>query len=137
MPESDLWLLDLHAGEFRKLSELNSNDVDSYASWSSDPHWVVFNSKRIDGVFSRPYFSFLREDGRFTKPFLMPQEDPFFYDGFIKNYNRPELVTGPVMVRPGQWVGALFEPEDRRVPGGGESSGAESDHPYEGTVPSQ
>lgn len=129
------WLLDLRSGDFRELTELNSPDVDSYASWSSSPRWVVFNSKRIDGVFSRPYFSYLQEDGRFTEPFVMPQEDPSFYDGFIKNYNRPELVTGPVPVAPGQWVDALFEPEDRRVPGGGDAKPLEADHPYEGMAP--
>jgi len=31
-----------------------------------------------------------------SKPFVMPQKDPEFYDTFLKNYNIPELVTGPV-----------------------------------------
>ena len=28
----------------------------------------------------------------------MPQKDPAFYDSFIKNYNVPELITGPVTI---------------------------------------
>jgi hypothetical protein len=120
-PESDLYLLDLQTRQFRPLNELNSDQCDSYASWCSSGGWAVFSSKRIDGLFSRPYFSYLDGAGRFSKPVLMPQEDPAFYESFIKNYNRPELVKGPVTVRPRQLVNGVFHPKTRLFPQGGES----------------
>jgi len=51
-------------------------------------------------MLSRPYFSYIDDAGKAHKPFVMPQEDPAFYDSFVKLYNLPELVTGPV--RPGE-----------------------------------
>jgi hypothetical protein len=29
---------------------------------------------------------------------LLPQKDPEFYDTFIKNYNLPEMIKGPVKI---------------------------------------
>jgi tricorn protease-like protein len=91
-PGSDLYLLDLNTGEHRSLS-CNSNDVESYHSWSSNCRWFVFSSKRLDGLCSRPYFSYFDKDGKIYKSFIMPQKDPRFYDTFLKNFNIPELLT--------------------------------------------
>ena len=96
-PESDLHLMDLTTGEIRRLVEVNSDDVDSYHTWSSNGHWFVFSSKRMDGLWARPYFaSFNPETGETGKPFLLPQEDPLFYDNYTYTYNRPELIKEPV-----------------------------------------
>ncbi len=100
---SDLYLLNLENQECHKL-ECNSASTDSYHSWSSDSRWFVFSSKRRDEVCSRPYFSYLEENGHATKPFLLPQKDPDFYDTFFKTYNVPELFNGPVQVSPQQIV---------------------------------
>jgi len=132
-PESDLFVLDLRTREVRPIDEINSDQCDSYASWCSNGRWVVFNSKRIDGLFSRPYFSYVDGTGRFSKPVLMPQEDPTFYDSFIKNYNRPELVNGPVTVQPRQLVDGIFNPRTRFSPQGSEGP-AVDDLPYEQTL---
>jgi len=96
---SDLWLLDLKSGLSHKM-EINSPESDSYHCFSSSGHWFVFSSKRIDGLFTRPYFSYLDENGKASKPFVMPQENPEFYTTFLKNYNIPELITGAVTVSP-------------------------------------
>lgn len=98
-PLTDLNLLNLETGEM-KVMDINSKETDSYHSFSSDGHWFVFSSKRIDGLFTRPFFSYLDENGNATKPFVLPQEDPEFYNTFIKNYNIPELITGEVKVSP-------------------------------------
>lgn len=98
-PTSDLNLLNLQTGEFSKM-EINSPQTDSYHSFSSGGHWFVFSSKRMDGLFTRPFFSYLDENGKASKPFVLPQEKPDFYDTFIKNYNIPELITGEVTVSP-------------------------------------
>ena len=96
-PESDLYLMDLQSGAIRVLDEVNSNDVDSYHTWASSGDWFVFSSKRMDGLWARPYLAaFDRRTGRAGKPFLLPQKDPEFYDTFTYTYNVPELIKAPV-----------------------------------------
>lgn len=93
-PESNLWLLDLGNGSMREVSEVNSEDVDSYHSWASGGRWIVFSSKRMDGLWARPYIAhFNPTTGRFGTPFVLPQSDPLFYDDFMKTYNIPEFAT--------------------------------------------
>jgi hypothetical protein len=94
--ESDLWLLDLSTNEARPLDEVNSEDVDSYHSWSSNSRWFVFSSRRIDGLYTRPYLASMDEEGNIGKPFLLPQEDPDYYDSSLLSFNIPEFVTGEV-----------------------------------------
>ncbi len=96
-PESDLYLVDLATGEMRSLDELNSSHAESYHSWSSDGRWIVFSSKRVDGLWTYPYIaSFDPETGTAGKPFLLPQKDPDFYQTFTRSFNIPELITEPV-----------------------------------------
>lgn len=100
-PESDLWLLDLQTGSARPAHEINSDDVDSYHSWSSDGKWVVFSSKRMDGLWARPFIAhFDAATGTFGQPFALPQEKADFYDNFTLTFNIPELITGPVTYTP-------------------------------------
>jgi Tol biopolymer transport system component len=94
--EADLWLLDPATGESRALSEVNSADVESYHSWSSNSRWFVFSSRRMDGLYTRPYLASIDEAGRVGKPFLLPQEDPAYYESSLYSFNIPEFVTGPV-----------------------------------------
>ncbi|HNW49591.1 MAG TPA: hypothetical protein PKH79_00830 [Prolixibacteraceae bacterium] len=94
---SDLYLLNLETKEVSAFP-YNSSEVDSYHSWSSNGKWLVFSSKRIDGLCTRPYFSHFDSNGKFSKPFVLPQEDPLFYQTFKDNYNVPELVKGAVNV---------------------------------------
>ncbi len=96
-PEADLAMVDLKTGHVRCLNELNSRNVESFHTWSSTGRWIVFSSKRMDGGWARPYFAhFDKRTGRFTKPFVLPQKSPSFYDTFMKTYNLPELITTPV-----------------------------------------
>lgn len=100
-PESDLWLMDMSDLSIRPVEELNSPDVDSYHSWSSDGRWVVFSSKRMDGQWARPFIaSFDTSTGRFGRPFVLPQKSPMFYDNFTRTYNLPEFTTSPVTSGP-------------------------------------
>jgi hypothetical protein len=55
---------------------------------------MVFASKRDDGLYGKPYFTHIDEEGRATKPFLLPQRDPEYYDYTLKSFNIPELVDG-------------------------------------------
>lgn len=98
---ADLYLIDLQSGQYKPLA-VNSSKTESYHSWSSNSRWFVFSSRRIDGLYTRPYIAFIDENGNTSKPFLLPQKDPDFYCRFMKSYNIPELVTGPVDFDPYQ-----------------------------------
>jgi len=97
--ESDLFLYNLESGEISKPA-INSPQSESYHNWSLNGRWIVFSSRRIDGFFTRPYFSYFDNSGKAHKPFLLPQKDPEFYTTFLKSYNVPELVTSKVKLNP-------------------------------------
>lgn len=99
--EADLYFVDLISSEVGKL-ELNSDFSESYHSWSSNGKWLVFSSKRGDGLTARPYISFIGENGKATKPFVLPQEDPAFYNDFLKTFNIPELSKAEISFTPGE-----------------------------------
>jgi len=103
-PGSDLYLLDTRSGAFRKAEKINSGRAESYHCWSSNGRWVVFSSKRQDGICTHFYFSYFDSDGHFSKPFLLPQEDPAYHQSRVIVYNLPEFVNGPVKIRPQELI---------------------------------
>jgi tricorn protease-like protein len=106
---ADLFLLDIRTNKWKKL-EINSDQVDSFHSWSSNSRWIVFSSKREDGLFTRPYFSHIDSLGNASKPFILPQEDPSFYDAYLEIYNVPEFIKEPVSVSPQALAKAASSP---------------------------
>jgi hypothetical protein len=56
----------------------------------------VFASKRGDGKYGRPYFCHVDDDGSLTKPFVLPQEDPWFYENSLRSFNIPDISNAPV-----------------------------------------
>ena len=95
--EADLWVLDLQTGESRPLDEVNSPDTDSYHAWSGNSRWIVFSSRRTDGLYTRLYIAHFDENGVAGKPFMLPQRNPRkYYDDLFFSYNVPEFVSGPV-----------------------------------------
>jgi hypothetical protein len=102
--EADLCLIDLSSGRTELPAMVNSEDTESYHSWSSNNRWIVFSSRRYDGRYTKPYISYLNNDGQFQKAFLLPQKDPRSNQSFFYSYNRPELITGPIEVNPRQWI---------------------------------
>lgn len=111
--DADLYMADLSTGESTPLDILNSDDVESYHSWSSNSRWVIFSSRRIDGLYTRPYIAYIDENGQACKPFLLPQKDTGFYDRFMMSYNIPEFITGKVKV--GGRVLGLKAKEDKGI----------------------
>ena len=95
-PEADLQMMDLQTGRIDTLSLVNSQKSDTYHSWSSNSRWFVFASKRDDGLYGKPYFCYVDQDGKAHKPFCLPQEHPVFYDNNLKSFNAPELGKGKV-----------------------------------------
>ncbi len=96
--ESDLLLFDLQSGTSRYCDEINSGDVDSYHSWSTNGRWIVFSSRRINGLYTMPYLAFFDENGNFGKPFLLPQKSPDYYDNTLYSFNIPEFINAPVQL---------------------------------------
>ena len=94
--DADLYMIDLSTLRSYPLEVANSDDVESYHSWSSDSRWIVFSSRRMDGLYTRPFIAYIDEKGQACKPFLLPQKDTDFYFRFMKSYNIPEFITGEV-----------------------------------------
>lgn len=93
--EANLWALDTESGEAMPCDELNSNDTESYHSWSSNGRWVIFSSRRLDGRYTRLFLAHYDGDGHFGKPFLLPQETPEDDMLRLKSYNIPEFLKAP------------------------------------------
>ena len=94
--ECQLEMMNLHTGEILNMDVANSDRSDTYHSWSSTGRWFVFASKRGDGKYGRPYFCHVDEWGQLTKPFVLPQEDPWHYENSLRSFNIPDLSDGPV-----------------------------------------
>jgi Tol biopolymer transport system component len=107
LPSADLYLLDVGTGRWRKL-EVNSDRADSFHSWSSNGRWIVFSSKRMDGLITKPYFSHIDSLGRTSKPFVLPQENPLYYETSLDVYNVPEFTKDPIRVSPQDLASAAF-----------------------------
>ncbi len=114
--DADLWLLDLREkgkvnseklAAARPLEEINSPDTESYHSWSSNGKWVVFSSRRDDGTYTRPFFAHIDKDGHGSKPFELPSADPDYHRQFMKCYNIPEFMRGPVTIKPQTFADVL------------------------------
>lgn len=104
---SDLYLMDLASRKIRRLENVNSPDVESYHSWSSNGRWIVFSSRRDDGSYTRPYIAYFSKEGKASKPFVLPQDDPDFYLDFYRSYNIPEFMKEPVSHTPQEFAKAL------------------------------
>jgi hypothetical protein len=97
-PSSDLYIMNLNTNEYHKLTEVNSEYSESLHSWSSNSRWFAFSSKRRGGLLTKIFFSYVDNDGKAYKPFVLPQKDPAFYDSLYKVYSVPELTTGPIKI---------------------------------------
>lgn len=96
--EADLMLYNLKEKRFIDMQHANSDDTESYHSWSSNNRWIVFSSRRDDGLYTRPYISYIGQDGKVGKAFMLPQKDPEYYTYFMKSYNIPEFVKTKVNI---------------------------------------
>ena len=94
--DSDLYILKLDSGKYWPLAKANSDQCDSWHSWSTNGRWVVFGSKARDHLLTKVYFTYIDANGQASKPVLLPQRDPTHYDSLLMTYNAPEFVTGPV-----------------------------------------
>jgi hypothetical protein len=103
--EADLWMIDLQTGAAEKMA-VNSEEPESYHTWSLNSRWLVFSSRRLDGRSGRPYFVHIDPQGRQGKEFVLPQKDPGRYDKMLESFNIPEFVDGRIKLKPRDFAGA-------------------------------
>ena len=96
--DADLWMQPTNTQHPTPIIKLTSPRSDSYHTWSSTGKWVVFSSRRDDGLYTRPYI--MHWDGKkFTKPFAVPQETAIHDKKLLKSYNIPEFTTNAFTAR--------------------------------------
>jgi hypothetical protein len=103
--EADLYFLDLQSGSAEKMN-INSDETESYHTWSLNGRWLVFSSKRMDGRSARPHFVHIDADGKQGKEFVLPQKDPTLYSRMLESFNIPEFVNGKIKVNPRDFADA-------------------------------
>lgn len=97
--DSGLYILDLETGNHRAIGEINSDDSESCHSWSLSDRWIVFGSRRNDGLHTLPYVAHIDEAGNCSKPFLLPQQDPEYYRMNLFSFNLPEFTSGRIEIK--------------------------------------
>ena len=94
--DADLVLVDLESGERQEADRWNSDEAESYHSWSGNSRWVVFSTRRTDGDYTRLCLGYISSDGTLGKAFLLPQKDPEQNMRLMKSYNIPEFATSKI-----------------------------------------
>lgn len=94
--EADLYLLNLSTGESKPMTGANSDDTESFHNWSTNSRWLVFSSRRDDGLYTRPYFCHVDANGTVSKAFMLPQRNPrrFYRERFF-SFNVPDFIIAP------------------------------------------
>jgi hypothetical protein len=114
--EADLYILNLQNGECVKM-DLNSDENESYHTWSSNGKWLVFSSRRLDGRSTRPFFAYIGSWDHSGKPFVLPQKDPGRYDALLESLSIPEFVGGRIKVNPRDFASAAKRIPIKAIPG--------------------
>ncbi len=96
--DADIYMMDLKTKKVQKLDAVNSPRSESYPTWSSNGRWIMVDSRRDDGNYTRPYIAYFDRNGKVHKPFEVPQKDPNFYTFFLRSFNRPEFMKEPVKI---------------------------------------
>lgn len=114
--EADLWMMDMQdRNKLINLAVLNSPSVESYHSWSSNGRWIVFSSRRTDGLYTRPYIAYIGADGTIGKPFVLPQNKGDFYQKCMNSFNIPELVKDKVKTERYALIQKVLDDEKEQV----------------------
>ncbi len=108
--DADLWLMDLKTGESRELKEANSNQCESFHNWSENSRWFVFSSKREDGMYTKLYLASIDDQGKVSKPFLLPQRNPKkYYLEMMDAYNCPDFTKTKVKLNAHEAYRQVFD----------------------------
>ena len=98
----------------RPMTEANSDDTESFHNWSTNSRWLVFSSRRDDGLFTRPYFCHVDTSGVVSKAFMLPQRNPrrFYRERFL-SFNVPEFIIEPTRFD-GRQAARIINDESRK-----------------------
>ncbi|MBR1667954.1 MAG: PD40 domain-containing protein [Bacteroidaceae bacterium] len=102
--DADIYMMDLKTKQVQKLDAVNSERSESYPTWSSSGRWIMVDSRRDDGNYTRPYIAYFDKKGKAHKAFAVPQKDPNFYTFFLRSFNRPEFMVEPVTITPQEFA---------------------------------
>ena len=108
--EADICLIDLQQPDsIHRLDGLNSSMSESYPSFSSNGRWIMTDSRREDGNYTRPYISYFPKPSagqvpKCRKAFAVPQKNPEYNILLTKSYNRPEFMKQPVTISPKEFA---------------------------------
>ncbi len=102
--DADIYMMDLKTREVQRLDAVNSPRSESYPTWSSNGRWIMVDSRRDDGNYTRPLLAYFDRQGKAHKAFAVPQKDPNFYTFFLRSYNRPEFMVEPVSITPQEFA---------------------------------
>jgi hypothetical protein len=106
---SDQYVKNLETGEYYPLTAANSKNSESFHNWSSNGRWIVFTTRRDDGVFTRLYFAYFDKDGKAHKAFMLPQEHPLDNVKLFKSYNVPEITKDAVPYKPSDFKEVIYK----------------------------
>lgn len=88
-PSSDLWIVGTEEGsQPRKLECNKPYSMDSHHSWSSDSRWLLFTTKRDNGIFAKICITEIDENGNASPAVELPSDE----DNFMMCYNVPEFM---------------------------------------------
>ena len=102
--DADIYMMNLKTQQVQKMDALNSERSESYPTWSSNGRWIMVDSRRDDGNYTRPYIAYFDQQGKAHKPFMLPQKDPYFYTFYLRSFNRPEFMIEPVNITPQEFA---------------------------------
>ena len=97
-------MMDLATRKVQKVDAVNSSRSESYPSWSSNGRWIMVDSRRDDGNYTRPVLAYFDKSGKVHKAFALPQRDPYFNTFFLRSFNRPEFMVEPVTITPQEFA---------------------------------
>lgn len=114
--DADLYLYDFSTNKIKSMKAVNSENVESYHSWSDNSRWMIFSSRRLDGLYTRLFITHINEEGIASKPFLLPQSNPLeYYTKLMYSYNIPEFMLNPVNVSKYKIVDLLRNTRSKKV----------------------
>lgn len=103
--ESDLYIYNIETGSSYPLTNANSEYAESYHNWSSNSKWILFSSRRGDGLYSYLYLCHINADGTADRPYLLPQRNPVkYYSESLYSFNVPDFTKRKVKFKTtGTW----------------------------------
>lgn len=109
--DADICIIDLKQEGYPMLytGTINSDESESYPSFSSNGRWIMTASRRDDGNYTRPYIAYFDTNGKLYKPFEVPQKNPEHNTLLLRSYNRPEFLKQKVQFNPQQFAEKAHE----------------------------